>query len=288
VLRGRCLVCNPINSLGPSSMYPVGFRGVKVHVHDDPLEVQDADDPIPLSQDSEFIQPTSFTGIPIRMPESDVFGSTSRSETAHSDSNKHSLFKALCACLFATVFVAAGTGVGVYFYFRDQNTSTTTSSTLATSTPTTPSLEVTVPETTQMNVVVETSQVPTDASTQYVSDPTSTEPMLRDASAIEHDIEANILCRGVKFSELSDTDSLNLALDWLLNDDEIQLDLSDPNLHQRFILALLAVNFGSTFEASVDWLSDTNECSWVGVTCDANGEVSKLELGKPFIKKLNS
>jgi hypothetical protein len=167
-------------------MYPLGFG-----------EVDDADDPISLSQDTEFIQPTSFT--------SGVLSSTSRSETAHSDSNKHSRFKTLCACLFATVFFATGAGVGVYFYLRDDHVTTTTTSTpWATSTATrTPSFEVTVvPDiTTQANVIVETSQAPTETTTTVATTEQATS-VQRDISAIQHDIELNVLCRGVKFIEL--------------------------------------------------------------------------------------
>ncbi len=97
---------------------------------------------------------------------------------------------------------------------------------------------------------------------------------------IKEDLESSVLCRGVKFSELPKTDSRTLALDWLLHDDEMQLDVPDSNLHQRFILALLAFNSGSIFKSSVNWLSDEDECKWDGVSCNEDSQVKSLELGK--------
>ncbi len=70
-----------------------------------------------------------------------------------------------------------------------------------------------------------------------------------------------------------------------MNDDEKQLAVTDSNLYQRFILALLAFNFGSDFTSSVDWLSNVDKCNWYGVTCDESGEGSKLELGKFFMSE---
>lgn len=85
-------------------------------------------------------------------------------------------------------------------------------------------------------------------------------------TSIINEIEAHILCWGEKFSALPENDSQNIALDWLLHDDQMQLKLSDSNLNQRYILALLAYEWGHNFKASVNWLSDINECKWYGVT----------------------
>lgn len=67
---------------------------------------------------------------------------------------------------------------------------------------------------------------------------------------IEQEIEANVLYQGEKISEPSNTDSRKLALDWLLNDDGMQFGVLDPNLYQRYILALLAFSFGPSFRAA--------------------------------------
>jgi hypothetical protein len=95
-------------------------------------------------------------------------------------------------------------------------------------------------------------------------------------NSVSQDIEANVLPRGAKFSKLPNTDSRKLALEWLLHDDPMQLDASDSNLYQRFILALLAFESGGPD----DWLSDGDECRWNGVSCDDGGKVIELNLGK--------
>jgi hypothetical protein len=59
------------------------------------------------------------------------------------------------------------------------------------------------------------------------------------------------------------------------------------NLYQRFILSLLAFDFGSDFRFSVDWLSGTDECEWDGVTCDLTGKVIMFELGKIILSIKN-
>jgi hypothetical protein len=188
--------------------------------------------------------------------------------------------KALCACLFTVALAATGAGFGVYFYLQVSGT-TTTSTSWATSAPTTSSHDISIPEiVTEANVIVVTSQGPSETTTSV-----GTTEQLQDMSATELDIEANVLCRGMKLCELPETDRRKFALDWLLNDDKKQLAVTDSNLYQRFILALLAFNFGSDFTSSVDWLSNVDKCKWYGVTCDGSGEVSKLELGKFFMSE---
>jgi hypothetical protein len=107
-------------------------------------------------------------------------------------------------------------------------------------------------------------------------------PTMARENSVSQDLEANVLLRGAKFSELPDTDSRKLALEWLLHDDPMQLDASDSALYQRFILALLA------FESlgPDDWLSDGDECEWSGVSCNDGSKVSELDLSK-FQLRLN-
>jgi hypothetical protein len=93
----------------------------------------------------------------------------------------------------------------------------------------------------------------------------------------------------MQFGNLSHTDSRNLALDWILNKDEMKRNASDFNLsHQRYILAMLAYEFGTSFQSSTNWLSNVTECSWSGVTCDKKHVVSKLELGKSIPESIIS
>lgn len=105
-------------------------------------------------------------------------------------------------------------------------------------------------------------------------------PALTREQLVKNEIESNVLLRNAKFDELSQNDSRNLALDWLLHSDQMRLNASDPNLDQRYILALFAFEFGSIFMSSTNWLSDEDECKWDGVMCHANGDVYELQLGK--------
>lgn len=123
---------------------------------------------------------------------------------------------------------------------------------------------------------------------------------------IQSDIERRVLQRNVTFSGMNHTDPRFLALDWIMNKDEMQLKLLDFNLHQRYILALVAFQFGSLewtscgnytrnetcfasdlndtehIEESFVWLSGTDECGWYGLTCDGKGKVIGMELGKVY------
>eukprot|EP00804_Cyclotella_cryptica_P021343 CCRYP_001585-RA/>CCRYP_001585-RA protein AED:0.96 eAED:0.96 QI:0/0/0/0.5/1/1/2/0/419 len=91
----------------------------------------------------------------------------------------------------------------------------------------------------------------------------------------KYDIEKNVLARKVAFQDISANDSRNLALDWILNKDPLQLDSTNKNLYQQYILAVLAFDFGSSYE----WMSAENECNWHGVSC-LDGKVHKLELNE--------
>jgi hypothetical protein len=90
---------------------------------------------------------------------------------------------------------------------------------------------------------------------------------------IKDEIEATILRRGIKFDELAVDDGRMLALNWMLDKDEVKLQATSSNLGQRYILALLAFEFGK------DLLSSGMECSWYWVTCNGESKVTKLELG---------
>jgi hypothetical protein len=103
----------------------------------------------------------------------------------------------------------------------------------------------------------------------------------KEISPIEQGIEANVLSRGVKFSELPKMDSRNLALDWLLHNYQNQT-IADYAVYQRFILAMVAFGAGPNFRYEVDWLSEQDECTWDGVLCNEEGNVIKLELGEYY------
>ncbi|KAL7480716.1 hypothetical protein ACHAW6_006378 [Cyclotella cf. meneghiniana] len=110
------------------------------------------------------------------------------------------------------------------------------------------------------------------------SQPSFPQPLSQPSLSIENQIESNVLQRNVTF----DGDRL-LALDWITNKDSLQLDASDSNLYQRYILALLSYGFSMTDASSnhgVSWRSAMNECEWLGVECDNNNHVKKLDLCK--------
>ena len=98
-----------------------------------------------------------------------------------------------------------------------------------------------------------------------------------------------------------------LAMDWILYKDELQLELSAPNLSQRYVLSLLAFQFDymawtscggdyssseltcevennetDTTEEYSRWLSGTDECLWYGVSC-LDGKVRELNLRKHHV-----
>jgi hypothetical protein len=107
----------------------------------------------------------------------------------------------------------------------------------------------------------------------------------RDA-AITQTIESNALQRNAKFNTMSADDPRILALDWILYDDEMQLEANDPGLIQRYTLALLLFQFellvrhyDSFMDATLDSLSSTHECEWFDITCN-EGRVTELDLCK--------
>eukprot|EP00804_Cyclotella_cryptica_P000324 CCRYP_008660-RA/>CCRYP_008660-RA protein AED:0.08 eAED:0.13 QI:0/1/0.5/1/1/1/2/169/821 len=87
--------------------------------------------------------------------------------------------------------------------------------------------------------------------------------------SMRHEMEANVLQRNATFDG-----NRGLALDWIMNTDDFQVEASDANLYQRYILALLSFEFG----ISGWWLSGSSECEWQGVGCGSNATVVKLEL----------
>ena len=329
ILRGRCLVCNPVNSTGVSK-----------------AGVEDADEAVPIDHDVNI---TILDSPLVNITSSEVAQSRDRKCYEGCAERRLYLIILLVVLLILVVigfslYAAVGrsdtsvsqeseedpndtskipsqtlstvTSVEILQLVADQTTvqptvqletmeAPTDTTTEAVTTTETPSATVTLSEattevasdpTTTQPDLRETPEAPTDTSTDAAttteepattttsSESTTSTTRLRDETLIEEDLEASVLSRGVKFSELAETDSRKLALDWLLHDDEMQLDVPDLNLHQRYILALLAFNSGSDFRSFVDWLSETDECVWEGVTCDANGEVIKLELGKTILR----
>jgi hypothetical protein len=109
----------------------------------------------------------------------------------------------------------------------------------------------------------------------------SSQPSMQTSSlSMRDDIQMNVLERNATFDG-----NRGLALDWIMYTDELQLDVSSSNLHQRYILALLSFEFGIPGW----WLPEsTSECEWYGVGCSINGTVLKLELGKCMFRLAGS
>jgi hypothetical protein len=176
--------------------------------------------------------------------------------------------KRVIAGLGSLIAIVIAVGIALYFALRppdprpgppDSTTITTTAATAIASTTT---------SSTSRDVIT------TPAITSVVT----TEVLPRETQ-IKHEIESNVLRRGITFDSLALTDSRTLALDWLLYKDGMALQASDFNLNQRYIVALLAFEFGDLFKSNVDWLSNMAECSWDWITCNDQGKVTTLELG---------
>jgi len=144
-----------------------------------------------------------------------------------------------------------------------------------------------------VSVVFGTKEATPQSELQYgrpTLSPTTSPTSSRALSGVIEDIEANVLRRNATFQNMTADDPRILALEWILYDDERQLDVFDSNLHQRYILALLAFSLDSSAWkrcGGVDelescttslsnevktvgyapWLSEFNECDWYGVTC---------------------
>ncbi len=84
-----------------------------------------------------------------------------------------------------------------------------------------------------------------------------------------------------------------MAASWISDEDPLQLCPGDQNFTQRYVLALLYFyTSGDNWKRCTRYptrecfgerfLSDFDECSWGGVTCDSQNRVTKLNLGKSF------
>jgi hypothetical protein len=93
-------------------------------------------------------------------------------------------------------------------------------------------------KTTIIETVILLEDMPTNTPTES---PTSN----REASGIKEQIEVGILLRNVTFADTTIDDPRYRALQWILHDDQLQLDSNDPTLHQRYVLALVAYSFDS-------------------------------------------
>ncbi len=78
------------------------------------------------------------------------------------------------------------------------------------------------------------------------------------------------------------TETQRRALDWLLDTD---LDTNacdgDTRIVQRYALANFYFSTAGPYQESRLWLNPkVGECEWEGITCDSDGEVIEIKLGK--------
>lgn len=65
------------------------------------------------------------------------------------------------------------------------------------------------------------------------------------------------------------------ALEWLVKSDERQIELGDPNIFQRYSMAVLFYTFGGEeWWSSFNWMSSAHECNWNTVS-DSLGPVDQ-------------
>lgn len=147
---------------------------------------------------------------------------------------------------------------------------------------------------------------------EYVTEPPTSTPTLSPTSGREvlmsQIVENTVLQRNASFNDMATNDPRRIALDWLLHTDEMKLTPSDPNLNQRYTLAVIAyaldynvwyndpmtdnstlnetLDGGDDATANVeviDWLSGTDVCEWYGVNC-TNGVVTEIDLCKLLLE----
>jgi hypothetical protein len=70
------------------------------------------------------------------------------------------------------------------------------------------------------------------------------------------------------------------AAEWLIKDDAMDLEHSDPLLMQRFVLALLYFQLDGTNWIYTDYLTGDDECQWDGITCNDDNEVTDIILSE--------
>jgi hypothetical protein len=134
-----------------------------------------------------------------------------------------------------------------------------------------------------------------------VTSPPTSAPTLAPTTGLDvilaRTIESTILKRNATFSNMSENDPRLLALEWIRHTDQMQLDTTDPNLIQRYTLALMAFQLdysvwnnepNSTSNETADdvdamsdkvndWLSGEDVCEWFGVKC-TDGIVTEILL----------
>jgi hypothetical protein len=107
-------------------------------------------------------------------------------------------------------------------------------------------------------------------------------PVLSDLdmeTGIPQSLERYALKRDVTWCDIEISDARIQALEWILQKDEMKLKAGDPFLIQRYTLALLAFELGSSswMHGGEEWLSNEGVCEWYGVSCELD-VVTEIDL----------
>jgi hypothetical protein len=159
-----------------------------------------------------------------------------------------------------------------------------------------------------VTVIYVTAGANKEANTKYTDvninnlptqQPTTSPLTDREVSGIIEQIEVGVLQRGAIFANMTVDDPRRMSLEWILHDDKMMLNHDSVNLHQRYVLALLAYSLDSRgwyncgdlgqedcnvltdtgqLELHKVWLSSSDECQWYGAMCSSDGVLRGIEL----------
>ena len=77
--------------------------------------------------------------------------------------------------------------------------------------------------------------------------------------------------------------SCSAAVEWIIKKDKMQLEYTDKNLIQRFVLAMMYYHLDGPNWIYKNFLTDVSECEWDQIACNENGEVISITLSKFLI-----
>lgn len=68
------------------------------------------------------------------------------------------------------------------------------------------------------------------------------------------------------------------ALDWIVNNDRMKIQATDPDLVQRYVVAVLYYSLGGENWPIEGWLTGGDECHFPGMVCDREGKIIMISL----------
>mmetsp|Transcript_18818 Transcript_18818/g.43772 ORF Transcript_18818/g.43772 Transcript_18818/m.43772 type:complete len:183 (+) Transcript_18818:1256-1804(+) len=70
------------------------------------------------------------------------------------------------------------------------------------------------------------------------------------------------------------------AAEWIIKEDPMDMESSDPDLTQRWILTLMWYALDGPNWTYTNFRTGSDECEWDQIDCDSEGKVSGITLGK--------